>query len=151
MFFIFERERKTKCERGRGGERGDTESEAGSRLRAVSSTEPDAGLEPTNCEIMTWAEVGRSTDRATQAPLMLVYFWERERESTSRGGAESFGGNRGSEGSSTRTAESPMRGRLELTNCKIMTLAEVGCLTDRAAEAPLNLDFGCLQRYSGTW
>ena len=35
-----------------GVERGDTESEAGSRLRAVS-TEPDAGLEPINCEIMT--------------------------------------------------------------------------------------------------
>ena len=31
---------------------GDTESEAGSRLRAVS-TEPDVGLEPTNHEIMT--------------------------------------------------------------------------------------------------
>ena len=38
----------------RGGvERGgDTESEAGSRLPAVG-TEPDAGLEPTNREIMT--------------------------------------------------------------------------------------------------
>ena len=47
---------------GRGREReGDTESEAGSRLRAIS-TEPDAGLEPTNLEIMTCAEVGRSTD-----------------------------------------------------------------------------------------
>ena len=31
---------------------GDPESEAGSRLRAVS-TEPDVGLELTNCEIMT--------------------------------------------------------------------------------------------------
>ena len=31
---------------------GDTDSEAGSRLRAVS-TEPDAGLEPTNREITT--------------------------------------------------------------------------------------------------
>ena len=31
---------------------GDTESEAGSRLRAVS-TEPNTGLEPTKCEIMT--------------------------------------------------------------------------------------------------
>ena len=30
----------------------DTESEAGSTLQAVS-TEPDAGLEPTNCEIIT--------------------------------------------------------------------------------------------------
>ena len=39
--------------RGRGEEReGNTESEAGSRLRAVS-TEPDAGLKPTNREIMT--------------------------------------------------------------------------------------------------
>ena len=38
---------------GEGAEReGDTESEAGSRLRAVS-TEPDVGLEFTNCEIMT--------------------------------------------------------------------------------------------------
>ena len=38
---------------GGGAEReGDTESEAGSRLRAVS-TEPDAGLELTNHKIMT--------------------------------------------------------------------------------------------------
>ena len=51
---------------GRGRE-GDTESEAGSRLRAVS-TEPDAGPELTDREIMTWALVGRSTDWATQAP-----------------------------------------------------------------------------------
>ena len=36
-----------------GSERdGDTESGAGSRLRAVS-TEPDAGLELKDCEIMT--------------------------------------------------------------------------------------------------
>ena len=37
----------------RGGteREGDTESDAGSRLQAVS-TEPNAGLEPTNCEIM---------------------------------------------------------------------------------------------------
>ena len=39
----------------------DTKSEAGSRLRAVS-TEPDEGLEPTNCVIMTCAEVGGLTD-----------------------------------------------------------------------------------------
>ena len=38
---------------GAGAEReGDTESEAGSRLPAVS-TEPDTGLKPTNHEIMT--------------------------------------------------------------------------------------------------
>ena len=40
-----------------GAEReGDTESEAGSRLHAVS-TEPDTGLELTNREIMTRAEI----------------------------------------------------------------------------------------------
>ena len=39
----------------------ETESEAGSRLRAVS-TEPVVGLKLTNREIMTGAEVGRSTD-----------------------------------------------------------------------------------------
>ena len=58
FFFIFfkfifererERERESQWERGREG---DTASEAGSRLRAVS-TEPDAGLEPTNREIVT--------------------------------------------------------------------------------------------------
>ena len=53
---------------GGGEEReGDTASKEGSRLWAVS-TEPDAGLELTNGEIMTWAEVGRSTDWATQVP-----------------------------------------------------------------------------------
>ena len=31
--------------------------------------EPGAGLEPTNCDTMTWGEVQHSTDRATQVPL----------------------------------------------------------------------------------
>ena len=53
---------------GGGAEReGDTESEAVSRLWAISP-EPNAGLELTDREIMTWAEVGRSTNWATQAP-----------------------------------------------------------------------------------
>ena len=38
--------------RGGAEREGDTESEAGSRLRAVS-TGPDVGLEPTGSEIMT--------------------------------------------------------------------------------------------------
>ena len=38
--------------RGGAGREGDTESEAGSRLQAVS-TEPDAGLELTDGEIVT--------------------------------------------------------------------------------------------------
>ena len=46
------REAETECEQGRGRERGRHRIEAGSRLQAVS-TEPDAGLELTNCEIMT--------------------------------------------------------------------------------------------------
>ena len=37
---------------GRGRKRGDAEPDADSRLRSVS-TEPDVGLELTNCEIMT--------------------------------------------------------------------------------------------------
>ena len=47
---------------GGGAEReGGKESEAGSRLRTVS-TEPDAGLELMNCEIMTQVKVGRLTN-----------------------------------------------------------------------------------------
>ena len=60
--------------RGGAEREGDTESEAGCRLPAVS-TEHDAGLEPTDCEIMTGAEVGCSTDWATQAPLILLLFF----------------------------------------------------------------------------
>ena len=51
--FIFEREReRERVSRGGAEREGDTESEAGSRLQAISA-EPDAGLELTNCEIMT--------------------------------------------------------------------------------------------------
>ena len=50
--------------RGRGAEReGDTESRAGSTQ-----------LKPMNCEIMTQAEVGCSTDGATQVPLQFWIF-----------------------------------------------------------------------------
>ena len=60
FMFIFERERQSTS--GGGVDReGDTESDAGSTLWAVS-TEPDTGLEPTNYEIMTWTEVGRLTN-----------------------------------------------------------------------------------------
>ena len=52
-FYLFLTGRERQSMSGGGAEReGDTESEAGSRLRAVN-TEHDAGLEPTNCEIMT--------------------------------------------------------------------------------------------------
>ena len=71
FIYLWERERERERERevwaGEGQKEGDTESEADSRLQAVI-TEPDAGLELTDREIMTWAEVGHSTNWATQAP-----------------------------------------------------------------------------------
>ena len=72
LMFISFLERQTDRQRqrtsGRGAEReGDTESKAGSRLLAVS-TEPDTGLKPTNCEIVSWAEVRRLTNWGTQVP-----------------------------------------------------------------------------------
>ena len=77
MFIYFwDRERQSMNEGGSERE-GDTESEAGSSLWAVS-TEPDTGLELTNCEIMTWAKVRCLTDWATQAPLiyfLICLFW----------------------------------------------------------------------------
>ena len=75
MFIYFwegEGETETEHEWGRAEREGDTESEAGSRLWAVS-TEPNVGLELTSCEIMTWAEVGPLTDGATQAPHGQVF------------------------------------------------------------------------------
>ena len=56
-----------------GAERGDTESETGSRFWAIS-TEPNAELELTNHEIMTWAEARCSTEWAIQAPQNSQHF-----------------------------------------------------------------------------
>ena len=68
--YFWDRERQSM--NGGGAEReGDTESEAGSRLWAISP-EPYTGLELTDREIVTWAEVGHSTDWATQAPLEFL-------------------------------------------------------------------------------
>ena len=67
LTFIYFWDRERQSMNGGGAERqGDTESEAGSRLWAVSP-EPNAGLEFTDREIVTWAEVRRLTDWATQA------------------------------------------------------------------------------------
>ena len=53
LTFIHLSETERQNASGGGAEReGDTESEAGSRLRAVCP-EPDVGLEPTNGQIMT--------------------------------------------------------------------------------------------------
>ena len=65
--YLFLRQRQS-MNGGESEREEDTESETGSKLWAVS-TEPDMGLELTDREIMTWAEVGRLTDWATQASL----------------------------------------------------------------------------------
>ena len=62
LTFIYFWDRERQSMNGGGAEReGDTESEAGSRLQAISP-EPDARLELTDHEIVTRAEVGRLTD-----------------------------------------------------------------------------------------
>ena len=72
--FLFLRE----TESGGGAERkGDPESEAGFSLWTVS-TEPNAGLKVPNCVIMTWAEVGRLSNWATQAsPYNAFLTWSK--------------------------------------------------------------------------
>ena len=70
MFIYFWR--KERQSRGGAEKEGDRESEAGSRLWAVSR-EPNTGLELKSHEIMNWAEVGCLTDWATQAPLQFNY------------------------------------------------------------------------------
>ena len=50
--YLFLRERERERKQGEGQRERETESEAGSRLGAVS-TQPNVGLEPTNCEIKT--------------------------------------------------------------------------------------------------
>ena len=51
--YLFLGQRETEHEWGGAEREGDTESETGSRLRAISP-EPDAGLELAEREIVTW-------------------------------------------------------------------------------------------------
>ena len=55
MFYLFltERERETEHEQGRGRERGRHRIPKQAPGSELSSTEPNAGLETMNCEIMT--------------------------------------------------------------------------------------------------
>ena len=73
FFNVYFWERQRQNASGLGAERGRHRIWAGCRLWAVSP-EPEAGLELTRCEIMTWAEVRRSTDWATQAPHHCYFF-----------------------------------------------------------------------------
>ena len=55
FFFFFFWDRDRQCTNGGGAEREeDTESETGSGLLRAISPEPDAGLELTDREIVTW-------------------------------------------------------------------------------------------------
>ena len=87
------------------------------------SAEPNVGLELTNHEITTWVEVGCLINRTTQVPLPSVvsffFFFkcplicERERKSTSRGGAKREGDYRiwsRLQSLSNLSAQSPTRG-----------------------------------------
>ena len=49
--------------RGGGGQEGERGRK---KIWSADSAEPDVKLKPTNCEIMTWAEVWYLTDWATQ-------------------------------------------------------------------------------------
>ena len=65
--YFWERERQTDRQGGAEWE-GDTESEAGSRLSAVS-TEPESGAPTHKTQDVTWAKVGRLANWATWFPF----------------------------------------------------------------------------------
>ena len=64
-----------------GEEEADAESEAGSRLWAVS-TKLDAGLELKDHEIMTWAQVGLLTE-PPRSPLDFLKAWSSQTRNSS--------------------------------------------------------------------
>ena len=73
---------------------------------------------------------------------MFIYFWEREKQSVSRGRAEREGDMESEAGSRLWPVSTEPNAGLKPMKHKIMTWAEVGCLTDWATQAPLK---------SGSW
>ena len=67
--------------------------------------------------------------------LMFIYFWDRERQSMSGGGAEREGDTESEAGSRLWTVSIEPDAGLELTEYKITIWAEVWHLTDRATQA----------------
>ena len=133
--FIYFWERESESREGTEKE-GDTESEAGSRLPAVS-TEPDAGLELTTREITTWAEVDAQWTEPPRCPKCLFIF-KRE-----RGRAQVEEGQRrrhprhNLKGSRLQAINPEPNVVLKLTNHEIMAWATVWCSTDWITQAPL--------------
>ena len=69
MFIYYsEREKEWAWASREGEEREEIKNPKQTSRLWVVSTEPDAWLDPTSCEIVTWGEVGHLTDWATQAP-----------------------------------------------------------------------------------
>ena len=69
--FIYFWDRERQSMNGGGAEReGDTESETGSRIRAISP-EPDAGLELTDREIVTWLKSDAQPTAPPRLPKMV--------------------------------------------------------------------------------
>ena len=71
--------------------------------------------------------------------LMFVYFWERQRQNVSGGGAEREGDTESEAGSSLWAISTEPDVGLELMNREIMTWAKVGCLTNWTTQVPLQV------------
>ena len=130
-----------------GAEReGGTEFKTGSRLWAIS-TESDAGLKLMSCEIMTWAEVRRFTDWATQVPLnyffdVYLFIFEREKAQAGKGGErERKRQNPRQAPGSELSAQSPMWGSNSQTVESCMTWAEVKDTLTKPPRRPSNKVF----------
>ena len=71
MFYFWERERERESMNGgRAGRKRERQKIQRELCSALTADSRMGGLELTNHEIMTWAEVGRLIDWATQAPLI---------------------------------------------------------------------------------
>ena len=150
FYFIFQREKERQSMSRGGAERQRQNSEAGSRLRAVS-TEPNAGLKPTS-SVRSWP-VLKSDAQPTEPPrhllmflfffffcfflFCLIYFLERQTVQAWVGKRE---GETESEADSRLwTISTDPNAGLKLTNHEIMAWAKVGYLTNWATQAPLDV------------
>ena len=69
--------------------------------------------------------------------MFYSFLKDRERQSTGKGGAEREGDTESEEGSRLWAVSTEPDTGLKLVNCKIMTWAKVGHLTDSATQVPL--------------
>ena len=138
---------ETEHEQGRGRER--RRHRIRSRLQALSCQHRAwhrARTHRPQDHDLSWSQtLKRLSHPGTPSFLMfLFYFWERE--SVSRGGAEREGDTESEAGSRVWAVSTEPNVGLELTDHKIMTWTEVGCLTDWATQAPQDLWLSCQQK-----